>query len=378
MQTKNRVEKLRAIMGENNIDVSIIMNFENQYYLSGLKAITYSRPIVLAIDTKNLSLIIPSLEENHAKEKTDATELYIYHETSLYGSDKNSYLDYLETVISHYPSGTRVGVEFSSLSLKMANILKEAGFELVNLDHKIAEMRFIKSDEEIEMVKEAGKLVSLALSKSLENAQPGITEMELDRHGTQLLFEEMDNYPNATPDYFAMSPSGLERSIMPHVFSNTRKLLDNDIVVHSRQVALNGYRAECERTFFVGKPTEKQLDAFKAAYEAQLVAMEKIAVGVTAKEVDEVARDIFQQYGLEKYCIHRTGHGIGIGLHEEPSLRFDNDLVLQEGMIFTIEPGIYIPGVGGFRHSDTVVLTNKGTKTITEYPREIENLIFNS
>lgn len=363
-------------MEESNIDLSIIMNVENQYYLNGLKAITYSRPIVLAIDSKNLSLIIPSLEENHAKEKTDANELYIYHETNLYGGDKKSYLDYLETVISQYPNGTRVGVEFSSLSLKMANILKEAGFELINLDHKIAEMRFIKNDEEIEMVQEAGKLVSLALKKSLENAQPGITEMELDRHGTQLLFEEMDNYPDATLDYFAMSPSGLERSIMPHVFSNTRKLLTNDIVVHSRQVALNGYRAECERTFFVGKPTDKQLDAFKAAYEAQLVAMEKIAVGVTAKEVDEVARNIFQQYNLEKYCIHRTGHGIGIGLHEEPSLRFDNDLVLQEGMIFTIEPGIYIPGVGGFRHSDTVVLTNEGTKLVTEYPREIEHLIF--
>ncbi|MUK87430.1 M24 family metallopeptidase [Ornithinibacillus sp. L9] len=376
MQISNRVEKLREFMSENKIDLSIIMNFENQYYFSGLKAITYSRPIVLAIDSMELNLIIPSLEESHAKEKTKANNLYIYHETHLRGSEGKSHLEHLQALISTYPSGTRVGVEFSSLPIKMGNILREAGFELVNLDSQISEMRYVKDEEEIKLVTEAGKLVSLALKQSLESTKPGITEMEIDRHGTQLLFEEMDNYPNATLDYFAMSPSGLKRTNMPHVFSNTRKLDENDIVVHSRQVALNGYRAECERTFFVGKPTDKQVDAFNAAYEAQLAALDKIKVGISAKEVDEVARKVFQKAGYEEFSIHRTGHGIGIGLHEEPSLRFDNDLVLKEGMIFTIEPGIYIPGVGGFRHSDTVILTKEGTKLVTEYPRELEKLIY--
>lgn len=128
--------------------------------------------------------------------------------------------------------------------------------------------------------------------------------------------------------------------------------------------------------FFVGQPTEQQKTAFQAALEAQLTALEVIKAGISAKEVDNAARKVFQEAGLEEYSIHRTGHGIGIGLHEEPSLRFDNDLILQEGMVFTIEPGIYIPGVGGFRHSDTVILTDKGTELITEYPREMRDLIF--
>jgi Xaa-Pro dipeptidase len=378
MNTNKRVERLREIMQEKQIDLSIVMNFENQYYFSGLKAITYSRPIVLAIDSKQLNLIIPSLEESHAKEMSNADQLYVYHETFLKDGNGGSHLEHLQSLISNYPSETRVGVEFSSLPVKIGNLLKDAGFELVNLDSSIVEMRFIKDQEEIDLITESGRLVSLALEQSLKQAKPGITEMEIDQFGNQALFFEISKkHPNSTVDFFAMSPSGLDRSIMPHVFSNTRKFDENDIVIHSRQVGLNGYRAECERTFFVGQPRDKQIEAFKIAQEAQLTALDIIKVGITAKEVNEAARQVFKKAGVEEYSIHRTGHGIGIGLHEEPSLRYDNDLTLQEGMVFCVEPAIYIPGVGGFRHSDTVVLTNKGTNLITEYPRDLEYLIFN-
>lgn len=377
MNTNKRVEKLRGIMEEKNVDLTLIMNFENQYYFSGLKAITYSRPIVLAINAVEKSLIIPSLEESHAKEKSNADNLYVYHETYTKGSDGKSHIELLKSLISGYPSGTKVGVEFSSLPVQLGNILTQSEFELVNLDNQITKMRYIKDKEEIDLITESGRLVSLALEHSLKHAKSGITEMELDQYGNQKLFTEIaQKYPNATLDFFVMSPSGLTRSIMPHVFSNTRKLEKNDIVIHSRQVGLNGYRAECERTFFVGEPTSKQKDSFKLAYEAQQAALEVIKVGITAKEVNEAARQVFNKAGVEEYSIHRTGHGIGIGLHEEPSLRFDNELVLQEGMVFCVEPAIYIPGVGGFRHSDTVVLTDEGTKVITEYPRELESLIF--
>src|SRR5699024_1684532 len=179
---------------------------------------------------------------------------------------------------------------------------------------------------------------------------------------------------NSTLDYFVMSPSGVDRTNMPHVFSNSRKIEEGDIIIHSRQVGLNGYRAECERTIFVGEPTEEQRKAFEVMVEAQQKALDFIKVGVTAKEVNQVALDVYKEAGLEEYVVHRTGHGIGIGLHEEPSLRFDNDLVLEAGMVFCVEPGIYIPGVGGFRHSDTVVLEEDKTVLITELPRDIERL----
>lgn len=377
MDTSKRIIELKSFMEKNNVKASIIINFENQYYMSGFKAITYSRPVVLVVEMEQTSLIVPALEENHAFSEAQADRLYVYYEHPEKSDKGTSYLDHVKTLLSKYPAGTKIGVEFHSLSIKVAHLLEDLRLELFDIGEKMAIMRYIKDSQEIELIKESGRLVSLALSESLKHTKPGIAEMELDQYGNQTLFEETSSkHPDATLEFFAMSPSGIERSVMPHVFSNTRKLESHDIIIHSRQVGLNGYRAECERTFFVGQPTEQQKTAFQAALEAQLTALEVIKAGISAKEVDNAARKVFQEAGLEEYSIHRTGHGIGIGLHEEPSLRFDNDLILQEGMVFTIEPGIYIPGVGGFRHSDTVILTDKGTELITEYPREMRDLIF--
>jgi len=373
-----RISKLQNDFHTLGIDAAIVLNFENQFYLSGLKAITYSRPIVLGIDSATTHLIIPSLEEEHAKDKTAIENLYVYHETKLRSFEGESYLDYFTKLIDKFPKNGRIGIEFSSLPVILGNMLIEKGFSLVNLDKYIAEMRFIKDEEELKLIREAGRLVSIALKNSLENSREGITEIELDQFGNKALFEEVaKKHPNSTLDFFAMSPSGVKRTNMPHVFSNTRSLEKNDIIIHSRQVGFNGYRAECERTFFIGEPTSEQEKVFNIAVEAQAEVLKQIKVGMRACDVNEIARLIIAEAGLEPYINHRTGHGIGIGLHEEPSLRFDNELVLKEGMVFCVEPGIYVPDIGGFRHSDTVILTNKGTELITDYPSSLEELIFN-
>ena len=106
-----------------------------------------------------------------------------------------------------------------------------------------------------------------------------------------------------------------------------------------------------------------------------IAAREAVKPGMTAAEVDTVARKVIQDAGYGEYFIHGTGHGMGIGVHEEPSLRFDSDLVLQEGMVFSLEPAIFVPGIVGFRHSDTIVLTKCGSKLLTEYPRELEDFL---
>lgn len=374
MNTDNRLKALRELMKEKDIDTVLLSNFENQYYFSGLKAITYSRPILLKVSKDEMSLVIPTLEENHAKHMTEADQLYVYHEVE--GKvGEYSYLAQVDALMNTIPAGSKVGIEFGSLPTKLAFMLKERRFEVENVESDIVKMRAVKSDDEISMIKESGKLVSEAVKLSIENVQAGLSELEMDYFGTEYLFKEVSNtYPNSTLDYFVMSPSGVDRTNMPHVFSNSRKIEEGDIIIHSRQVGLNGYRAECERTIFVGEPTEEQRKAFEVMVEAQQKALDFIKVGVTAKEVNQVALDVYKEAGLEEYVVHRTGHGIGIGLHEEPSLRFDNDLVLEAGMVFCVEPGIYIPGVGGFRHSDTVVLEEDKTVLITEYPRDIESL----
>lgn len=372
-----RIDILRNHFPSLEIDAAIIMNFENQFYFSGLKAITYSRPIVLGVDNNQTHLIIPSLEEEHAKDKTEIDNFYVYHESKLRSEEGESYLDYFKQLLDTLPDNSRIGIEFSSLPVILRNMLVDKGFSLVNIDSYIAKMRFVKEEQELELIREAGRLVSLAVKESLENSKHGITEIELDQFGNTALFKEVARkHPNSTLDFFAMSPSGIKRTNMPHVFSNTRQLEKNDIIIHSRQVSFNGYRAECERTFFIGEPTSKQEKIFSVAIEAQAEVLKRIKVGMSASEVNEIARIIIEEAGLEEYMNHRTGHGIGIGLHEEPSLRFDNELILEEGMVFCVEPGIYVPNIGGFRHSDTVILTKNGTELITEYPRLLSDLVF--
>ncbi|WP_031548042.1 M24 family metallopeptidase [Salinicoccus luteus] len=374
MDRAKRIESLRQVMTEKNLDAAIIFNFENQFYFSGLKAITYSRPIIMVVEQTRQSLIIPKLEEKHAKEKTDADPIHIYHEVE--GRGSTDYHELFDEVLDGI-EGSQVGIEFGALPAELVSGIQEKGHDLVDVQGDIVRMRAIKSEEEIEMIKESGKLVSGALKHTLEHSAAGKSELEIDYHGNQYLFEEISkNHTDSTLDYFVMSPSGVERTNMPHVFSNTRKLEIGDVIIHSRQVGLNGYRAECERTYFIGEPTEAQREAFKVMLEAHLAALDFIKAGVTAKAVNQAALDVIKEAGYDAYVSHRTGHGIGIGQHEEPSLRFDNDLVLEAGMVFCVEPGIYIPGVGGFRHSDTVVLTEDGAEIITEYPRDLESMIF--
>ncbi|WP_407690715.1 M24 family metallopeptidase [Salinicoccus hispanicus] len=375
MQIKQRTNRLKTFMKDNAIDVAFISNFENQFYFSGLKAILYSRPILLVIEKEQESLVIPTLEEAHAKEKTDADHLYVYHEVENRKGGM-SYHEQVDTVISKLEPGSTVGIEYNALPTDITLKLMEQGFDIRNIQNEVATMRAVKSDEEIEAMRHSGRLVSNALEQTITNTKAGMSELEIDYYGNEYLFKEVPkHFPNSTLDYFVMSPSGLSRTNMPHVFSNTRQLENQDIIIHSRQVGLNGYRAECERTYFVGEPTERQREVFNVMVRAQQAALDFIKVGVTAKDVNQQALDVIKAAGLEEYVVHRTGHGIGVGFHEEPSLRFDNDLVLEAGMVFCIEPGIYIPDVGGFRHSDTVVLTEQGTEVITDYPKNIDSLI---
>lgn len=377
MNIKNRLETFRSFMSEKQIELSLIWEPDNQYYLSGFRAITYSRPIVTLISHGQTELIVPGLEEVHAAEKANVDKLYVYYEQIDRRHREVSYLDHLSKIVKKYPSGTRLGVETGVLPSSVYLYLEEFGFKLVDIGEKVVNMRAIKDEFEIERLKVAGKLSDYAIEESLKHARAGISELEFDSYGDRLLLElASKDYVEELIGYENWTCSGVRRSEMPHLYSSTRKFADGDVVIHSRQVWFNGYRAENERTFFIGQPSEKQKDLLKLAIEAQRVAMDLIRPGITASEVDLASYEVFKKAGYGQYVNHRVGHGLGLSEHEEPYLRFDNELVLQEGMVYTIEPGVYVPGLGGYRHSDTVILTKNGSYSITQYPRDIDSLMF--
>ncbi|CEG29651.1 M24 family metallopeptidase [Bacillus sp. B-jedd] len=377
MNIENRLVEFRRFMAEKGARLSLIWEPDNQFYLSGFRAISYSRPIVTAIGEEMAEMVVPGLEELHASDKAQVDKLHVYHEQLSLRDKEVSYLGHLSRLHKKYPAGSRVGVELASLPANVYIYLKEFGFELIDIGEKITAMRAIKDASEINLLKIAGKLSDFAIEVSLKHARVGVSELEFDSYGDKFLLEiASKEYPEELIGYEDWTCSGARRSVMPHLYSSTRKFVSGDVVIHSRQVWFNGYRAENERTFFVGKPSEQQKDLLKLAIEAQRVGMELIRPGITAKEVDIATYRVFEKAGYGEYVNHRVGHGLGLSEHEEPYLRFDNDLILQEGMVYTIEPGIYVPGLGGYRHSDTVILTEGGSFSITQYPREIEHLLF--
>lgn len=378
MFREKRIKELREYMNSNDIDISLIFEPDNQYYISGFKAITYSRPIVTVVKMDKIELIVPGLEEVHAKEVAKVDDIHVYYEIPELQQYGISHFDYLNKILAKYPKGIKVGVERDIVTANFAKYIEEKGFIAADIGTKVFTMRYVKDEKEIEYLRIAGLLSDIALKGSLDAAKVGLSEMEFDSYGDAVLLKyASEKYPDTYVGYANWTCSGIDRTAQPHLDSNTRKFADGDVVIHSRQVWYKGYRAENERTFFVGKPTDKQLDAFKVTIEAQQAGIDKIRAGIAAKEVDAAARKVFEKAGYDMSLVnHRIGHGLGLSEHEEPYLRFDNELILEPGMCFSMEPGLYIPGIGGYRHSDTVIVTKTGAELITNYTRKAEDLIF--
>ena len=377
MNTAERISKLRDYMQKNALDACVLMSPENMQYMSGFQAITYSRPIFFVVTQKTTHLIIPALEEAHADlVSTGVEHLCVYYEHPEKISIAETPFDHLRRIL---PTEKRIGVEFRSLAVSTAHMMQGMGYVLADVSGQLTRMRYIKDEQELACIREGGRLCRLAFAKTLEHAHAGISEMEIEQYGTRAIYELLDrDYPYDFSSPSCITPSGVERTIMPHVFSSCRRLEKGDMVIHVRKPAINGYHAELERTFFIGRPNEKARRAFCAMVEAQQTVLDMVRPGVRAAELDKAGRDVLRKYGYGEYAIHRIGHGQGLGRHEEPYLSCNTEIVLEKNMVFTVEPGIYITGTGGFRHSDTIVVTENGMENVTEFPRTIDELIFDA
>jgi Xaa-Pro dipeptidase len=375
---EKRLKALQQRMDDKGIDVSMFWDPDNEYYLSGFRAITYSRPIVLLVNGNKTQYIIPALENDHSRKNAMVDEFFVYHEKIQNTQLDTSYVQPLNRILNDLSNDHVIGLEMDIIPASVYQLIQNKGFEIKDIGQDLIDLRAIKDKEEIYWLDQAGSLSDIALEASFNNVKAGMSELEFDSFGDRKLLEVASvTYPDLIVGYENWTCSGFERSVMPHLYSSTRKFEENDVIIHSRQVWINGYRAENERTFFIGKPTEEQKKCFQLAVDAQKAGIDMIKPGVRAKDVDIASFKIFEEAGYGEYVQHRIGHGLGLSEHEEPYLRFDNDLILKEGMVYTIEPGIYVPGVGGFRHSDTVILTKEGCRSITKFPRNLEDLIFN-
>ncbi|HHE75600.1 MAG TPA: aminopeptidase P family protein [Candidatus Aciduliprofundum boonei] len=364
-----RLKRFREYMEKNNLKVTVVIDPENQYYFTNFYAVVYSRPIITLIFLDRVEMIVPELEKLHAQEESFAEKIYTYGEVPYFHNDAYTILKKILLDISG-----RIGIEENRMPLSLFRAIFQK-FSVIDVAPYIEKMRMIKDDEEIKLIKKAAYLADIGVKNSIEFAKEDITELEIDAAGNHAILREAGlKFPNFRLSLFAMSPSGSQRTPLPHVFSTSRKLRKGDIIIHSRQVSLNGYRAECERTFFLRPLKKEHEEIFQVMIEAQKIAEKNVKDGIKAGEIDLIARKIIEENGYAQYFPHRTGHGVGLSVHEPPYIRFDSDTILRENMVITIEPGIYIPQVGGFRHSDTLIVRKNRGEILTNISRDLDYL----
>jgi Xaa-Pro aminopeptidase len=262
-------------------------------------------------------------------------------------------------------------IGFDDLNLSTFNTISEKiDSKLIQSNDLIWSLRCIKEKEELKKMKKAAEQAEAGMNRAFTNMKVGITEYELAAEASYAMRQKgADDY--AFPFIVA---SGL-RSAYPHAGVSERKLMDGDFVTIDMGARYRGYCIDLTRTFIIGEPTKKQKEIYNTVYNANLAAFPNYFKGRKGKEVDKVSRDIIGKAGYGEYYIHGLGHGMGLEVHEPPSISKHSEDTLVSGNVVSNEPGIYIHGYGGVRIEDSVHITDGLPINLTNFPKEFEKII---
>ncbi len=266
----------------------------------------------------------------------------------------------------------RVGYEDQNLSVfDFAAIKKELpGVELVSLKDSLNEFRRIKTEEEIDLLREAEHIGDMAFSDVLPKIRPGISEIELCAH----IEYSMKMHGASGLSFETIVASG-PNSARPHHIPTSRKLSEGEFVVMDFGCVYEGYCSDMTRTVFLGRASEGQKHLYDTVLKAQMEALSGIRPGIKGKEADLIARNIIDNAGYKGLFGHGLGHSVGLYIHESPRLSPSEEAVLKEGMIETVEPGIYHEKLGGVRIEDMVVIRENGVENLTQSPKELMEIV---
>ncbi|MBW5446791.1 M24 family metallopeptidase [Cohnella sp. CFH 77786] len=238
--------------------------------------------------------------------------------------------------------------------------------ELLPAGGIVEELRMVKEEAELGVMREAAEVADRTFEHILGFIKPGVTELEVAA--------EMETFMRklgaSGPSFDTIVASG-ERSALPHGVASGRVIGANEFVKLDFGAYYQGYCSDLTRTVVVGKPNDKHKEIYAIVKEAQQSALDHLKPGMMGREGDALTRDIITRYGYGDHFGHGTGHGLGMEIHEEPRLSRTGDIVLRPGMTVTVEPGIYLPGFGGVRIEDDVVITDTGIQILTRSPKEL-------
>jgi Xaa-Pro aminopeptidase len=349
-----RVARLRALLRRSSVEAFLILDLKNIRYLTGFSGsdgallVGAGKPVLLA-DGRYTA---------QAKVQAPGARVVLCRDKASGIADVLSARGF-----------ERIGFEPASVSVELHGALRRMAKKVCwkPLPSELGAIRAVKDKKEIESIRKAIRIATAALRSTLERIRPGVCERDI---AIELEYAMRTKGAEA-PSFDTIIASG-PNSAHPHAQPGARKIRPGDFVVVDFGAVCRGYHSDETCTFVVGRAGRKHENIYAVVKEAHDRALEAVRPGVACRAVDAAARGVIEKAGYGSCFSHGTGHGLGLDVHEAPRLSTLSDAVLEEGMVITIEPGIYIPGFGGVRIEDTVLVGRGGARVLTEFSKELQ------
>ena len=364
----SRLKNLSSVLAESGLDALALNPSPSLLYASGLHFHLMERPVVAFFHADSrIALVLPELET------AKLTNLPYEIEAFPYNEDPTTWTDTFRAAINFLDlDGKKIGVEPLAMRIFEERYLQAAAPKATFPDatETIAALRIRKDADEIASMRKAAQIAQDALEATLPMIKIGVSEKKIAAE----LVSQLLKYGSESPLPFQPIVSGGPNSANPHATPTERKLQEGDLLVIDWGANCNNYVSDITRTFAIGEIDAEYRKIHEIVQESNAAGRAVAKSGLPAKVVDIAARKVIDDAGYGEYFTHRTGHGIGMEGHEAPYMRADNERILEVGMAFTVEPGIYLPNRNGVRVEDDMVITEDGAESLSTLPREIRVL----
>jgi Xaa-Pro dipeptidase len=363
--TSDRLTRLHNLVKTSHFDSLVLNPGQTLTYLTGLHFGIMERPIVLLTKPGSPSaLILPELEVGKIRQSHIPIQPFPYGENpETWQESFNQAVKFLNL------NNAKIGVESNHLRVLELRFLESAapGSNFISADLPLSSLRMQKDESEITNMRQAVKIAQDALTATLPKIKIGMTEWEI---ASELCFHLLRL--GAEPQHIGAIVASGPNSADPHAYPTNRQIQAGDFLVIDWGAVYNGYCSDITRTFAIGQIEPELQKIYSIVADANAAGRAAGKPGIPAREIDLAARTVIKNAGYGDYFIHRTGHGLGMEGHEHPYMHKDNPTLLQTGMCFTVEPGIYLPMKGGVRIEDDVVIIPNGSESLTNLPRELQ------
>ncbi len=375
---------LAAGFDQRGLSGAVLFDPHHVSYYTGFSFIPTERPIAFALAADGRGgMLVPRLEVEHAQANAAVQEVAHYDE---YPGDRPPLAALAELLGSLGIRGT-IGADQNGypwvFGYRGPSLGEVAGVDVRRIADAVEDQMAIKSEAELALLRESCKWGNLAHTLLQRYTRPGVSETEVEnRASTEATYAMLDAIGpiyRAQSIWYSGAAAGYRGQIgrnaaIPHALPNNIVFQAGDVLVTGATAPVWGYHSELERTMVIGPPSDEQRRLFEHMVALQDLAVDTIRPGVSCAEVDRRVRAYYDLHELWDNWRHHVGHAIGLRYHEGPFLDRGDETEIRPGMVFTVEPGLYAPSVGGFRHSDTIAVTADGVEWLTYYPRDLETL----